>query len=161
MVHQQSSITQGILFNSITPQSLCQTSLTCLRSVDTFSLQTATWAGHCQKSGSIDGDRASAQFNHPTGLTIVNGTSMYICDAWNKAIRVIDLRDDTVTTLTTLSEAPVDLTVHPVGEFLLVITETNLLIAAMNNGTVYTMSSGSPHRSGIYQTIIHSLLCFI
>ncbi|MBL8639789.1 MAG: hypothetical protein JNK24_05485 [Alphaproteobacteria bacterium] len=48
--------------------------------------------------GLKDGDFATAQFNHPRGLTAVND-KIYVADTDNHAVRMIDMTSKTITTL--------------------------------------------------------------
>ncbi len=48
--------------------------------------------------GLKDGDFATAQFNHPRGLTAVND-KIYVADTDNHAVRMIDMATKTITTL--------------------------------------------------------------
>ena len=51
-------------------------------------------------SGYVDGTLAQARFNHPFGiLASPDGTKLYVADAGNNAIRLIDLTAGTVTTI--------------------------------------------------------------
>lgn len=48
-----------------------------------------TLAGTAGVTGSADGIGASAQFNHPTGITVDAAGNLYVVDAWNYTIRKI------------------------------------------------------------------------
>jgi DNA-binding beta-propeller fold protein YncE len=50
-------------------------------------------------AGFQDGVLHEAQFNEPAGLTAANG-KLYVADTNNHAIRVIDMAEGTVETLT-------------------------------------------------------------
>jgi hypothetical protein len=60
--------------------------------------EVSTLAGTAGKCGSTDGSRLTAQFFTPYGLTAA-GTSLYVVQNNNGAIRKIDISDGVVTTL--------------------------------------------------------------
>ncbi len=60
--------------------------------------KTATTFAGTGKHGYVDGDVKTAQFNEPSGLAFI-GDSLYVADANNHLIRVIDLKSKLVSTL--------------------------------------------------------------
>ena len=69
-----------------------------IRVVDTGTAVVTTLAGVKGTSGTTDGSGTNAQFYYPTGLAI-SGTSLYVADYGNHAIRVVDTGTAVVTTL--------------------------------------------------------------
>jgi len=69
-----------------------------IRKIDLSSMTTSTIAGTGEE-GSKDGSGAEAQFNNP-GAMCLNGTTLYVMDGDNHAIRKIDTGTNNVTTLT-------------------------------------------------------------
>lgn len=51
------------------------------------------------KPGLKDGAYNSAEFNYPQGLTLADANTLYVADTDNNALRRIDLKRDTVTTV--------------------------------------------------------------
>lgn len=68
-----------------------------IKTVNPVTRESKTYAG-TGFSGTRDGSRESAQFNEPSGLTIINGR-IYITDTNNNLIRVIDMATNEVKTL--------------------------------------------------------------
>lgn len=60
--------------------------------------------------GFEDGDFSSARFNNPQGVTLVDGNLLYVADTENHAIRRIDLKANTVTTVAGNGEQGFDYT---------------------------------------------------
>jgi len=71
-----------------------------IRKIDTTTGAVTTIAGTAGASGLVDGIGTSARFNKPHGIT-TDGTSLFVSDNFNNAIRVIDLDTLNVTTLVT------------------------------------------------------------
>ncbi|HUY28921.1 MAG TPA: hypothetical protein VMV27_16045 [Candidatus Binataceae bacterium] len=69
-----------------------------IRKIDLSTLTTSTMVGTGEE-GSKDGAGAEAQFNNP-GAMCLNGTTLYVMDGDNHAIRKIDTGTSAVTTLT-------------------------------------------------------------
>jgi len=69
-----------------------------IRKIDLSTLTTSTVAGTGEE-GSKDGAGAEAQFSNP-GALCLNGTTLYVMDGDNHAIRKIDTGTSAVTTLT-------------------------------------------------------------
>jgi DNA-binding beta-propeller fold protein YncE len=69
-----------------------------IRKIDLSTNVTSTIAGTGEE-GNRDGKGAEAQFDHPEAM-VTDGTTLYIADADNHAIRKLNLADDTVGTLT-------------------------------------------------------------
>ena len=67
-----------------------------IKKVDPKTKTVTTLAG--TKKGHQDGDLTTAQFNEPSGMTVLNNL-LYIADTNNHAIRIIDLNTQTVSTL--------------------------------------------------------------
>lgn len=54
--------------------------------------------------GCVDGDAGRAQFNEPGGLDVSpDGNTLYVADTNSHAIRVIDLKSNTVSTVCMLT----------------------------------------------------------
>ncbi len=70
----------------------------CIRKIDLSSMTTTTLAGTGEE-GSKDGAGNEAQFNNP-GAMATDGTSVYLLDADNHAIRKIDANTGEVKTIT-------------------------------------------------------------
>lgn len=70
----------------------------CIRKIDLSSMNTTTLAGSGEE-GSKDGAGTEAQFNNP-GAMATDGTSVYLLDADNHAIRKIDANSGEVKTIT-------------------------------------------------------------
>lgn len=70
----------------------------CIRKIDLSSMTTATLAGSGEE-GDKDGAGNEAQFNNP-GAMATDGTSVYVMDADNHAIRKIDANTGEVKTIT-------------------------------------------------------------
>lgn len=52
------------------------------------------------KPGCVDGDIDRAQFNEPGGLGVsFDGNTLYVADTNNHAVRVVDLKTNTVSTV--------------------------------------------------------------
>src|SRR5437899_2264923 len=51
--------------------------------------EVTTLAGRAGSSGSADGTGSAARFNHPTGVAVDNGGSVYVADADNYTIRKV------------------------------------------------------------------------
>ena len=69
-----------------------------IRVVDTGTAAVTTLAGLKGTSGSDDGDGTNAQFKKPAALAI-SGTSLYVSDNSNHALRVVDTLTADVTTV--------------------------------------------------------------
>ena len=70
-----------------------------VRKLDLNTMMVSTIAGS-SPAGFADGVGAAAHFNHPYGMAFTqDGTTLYIADVGNDAIRKIDLATDTVTTI--------------------------------------------------------------
>ena len=69
-----------------------------IRIVDTGTAVVTTLAGVKGTSGTTDATGTNAQFNYMSGLAI-SGTSLYVGDTYNHAIRVVDTGTAVVTTL--------------------------------------------------------------
>ncbi len=70
-----------------------------IRKLD-LSTGTVTTIAGTNASGYVDGTLAQARFNHPFGiLASPDGTKLYVADAGNNAIRLIDLTAGTVSTI--------------------------------------------------------------
>lgn len=95
----------------------------CVRQVDLASGAATTIAGNCSSGnwGQKDGPALTAMFNGPSELVLA-GTTLYVTDSGNGAVRVIDLVRKTVATLTT-SSGSADL-YFPMG---LVMVSTDVL----------------------------------
>lgn len=70
----------------------------CIRKIDLSSMNTTTLAG-TGEDGDKDGAGTEAQFNNP-GAMATDGTSVYVMDADNHAIRKIDANTGEVKTIT-------------------------------------------------------------
>ncbi len=69
-----------------------------IRKIDLSSMTASTVAG-TGEAGNADGDGAKAQFNNP-GALCTDGTTLYVLDADNHAIRKIAIATNQVSTLT-------------------------------------------------------------
>ena len=69
-----------------------------LRVVDTGTKEVTTFVGVMGTSGTTDATGTNAQFWSPHGLAI-SGTSLYVADQLNYAIRIVDTETKEVTTL--------------------------------------------------------------
>jgi thiol-disulfide isomerase/thioredoxin len=68
-----------------------------IKTVNPVTRESKTYAG-TGFSGTRDGSRESAQFNEPSGLTIING-KIYITDTNNNLLRAIDMATNEVKTV--------------------------------------------------------------
>lgn len=68
-----------------------------IKSIDLTDRKIQTFAGS-GKSGFVDGRAREAAFQSPEGISFADGR-LYVADAFNHAIRVIDLSDGNVSTL--------------------------------------------------------------
>jgi hypothetical protein len=69
-----------------------------IRRVVLSTMVVTTFAGSPNQSGFADGIGSAARFNRPTGIT-TDGTSLYVADYLNHAIRRIDIATATVKTI--------------------------------------------------------------
>ncbi len=91
----------------------------CIRKVVTTTGVVSTVVGSTSASGSTDGDgtpeKIAALFSNPSGITISSdGTTLYVTDAGNNAIRKLVMGSDgkvTVYTLSTNFSRPLDVTI--------------------------------------------------
>jgi len=71
-----------------------------IRAIDMDSLRVTTITGGKDKEGFEDGNLATAQWRHPTGLSYdENNEMLYVADHYNHAIRSIDFRTGDIKTL--------------------------------------------------------------
>jgi DNA-binding beta-propeller fold protein YncE len=78
-----------------------------VRSVDVFTREVATVAGSAGETGSADGVGPAARFNMPAALALSPGErNLYVADAYNHAIRQVDLGTRAVTTVAGLMTGP-------------------------------------------------------
>jgi DNA-binding beta-propeller fold protein YncE len=68
-----------------------------LKLIDPKAQTSTTFAGTGER-GAADGRLADAMFREPSGLSLA-GDRLYVADTNNHAIRVVDLKAGTVTTL--------------------------------------------------------------
>ncbi len=76
-----------------------------IRAIDLVTDQVTTIAGRALVAGAMDGPAAMATFNKPAGLALV-GRRLYIAEANNLDLRVLDL--DAMTVSTVAGKAPAD-----------------------------------------------------
>ena len=77
-----------------------------IRKIDTLGAVT-TFAGQAEASGTVDGDRLSARFNHPIGLAFNASYSvLYVADSGNHTIRAINIKSQTVSTFAGTAGSP-------------------------------------------------------
>lgn len=108
----------------------------CLRSVDRQTLQTATFAGQCRKSGFQDG--VNALFNSPHSVikSSRSNITLVVTDSFNNAVRVVDMTSRVTTTLISSSSglsSPTGIAFDYLGE--------NLLISSVFRISKYNMKS--------------------
>lgn len=85
--------TNNIIYISDTGDSL-------IRKLDLNTNTVSTIAGVFGSAGHVDGPAAQAEFNHPYGILVSpDGTKLYIAEAGNDDIRLIDLTTSTVSTI--------------------------------------------------------------
>jgi sugar lactone lactonase YvrE len=77
---------------------ICDTYGMTIRRVVLSTMVVTTFAGSPNQSGFADGIGSAARFNRPTGIT-TDGTSLYVADYLNHAIRRIDIATATVKTI--------------------------------------------------------------
>jgi sugar lactone lactonase YvrE len=78
---------------------LCDTENHAVRTIDPASGTVATYAGALGQGATGDGDRATARFREPEGITFDGSGSLYVADTDNATIRRIVLATGAVTTL--------------------------------------------------------------
>lgn len=108
----------------------------------------------------VDGDHATARFNQPKGLAIF-GAKMYVADATNAAIRVVNLGDGSVQTLAGTKSSPgaddgtgssahfgspTDVTVDRDGNIYVADQANNVIREVTQEGVVTTIAG--THASG-------------
>ena len=69
-----------------------------IRKIVIATNQVSTIAGTALAVGANDGTGAAAQFNYPSGITIL-GTNLYVVDSYNLTIRKIEMATGKVTTI--------------------------------------------------------------
>lgn len=70
----------------------------CLRTFDRASDTVSDYVGNCTNLGHVDGADGSVRFSFPWA-TLRDGNNIYISDYNNTLVRVLDLTDNSVTTL--------------------------------------------------------------
>ena len=116
-----------------------------IRVVNTGTAAVTTLAGVKGTSGTDDGTGTYAKFNHPSGLAIY-GTSLYVSDYSNHAIRVVNTGTGAVTTLAGGIVGTNDGTgtnarfYSPSG---LAISGTSLYVADLSNHAIRVVNTGT------------------
>jgi len=115
-------------------------------SIDLDTNAVTSLAGPVQPQGNIDGPFDDARFGWIYGLeTSKDGERIYVADPANQAVRVIDLANEEVTSITHPTwDAPVGLALDEVGGRLFVC-DTNtgqLWTVALDDGTVSALGKG-------------------
>ena len=118
-----------------------------LRAVDTGTKEVTTVAGVKGTAGTADGTGTDAQFRFPYGLAI-SGTSLYVVDYMNHAIRVFHTGTKDVTTLagnkgtygSTDGTGTLAKFSYPLGA---AISGTSLYVAEYNNNAIRVVHTGT------------------
>lgn len=80
----------GIVYNTSTDELFVSDSVNCnIRKITTAGVVT-TYAGTARVPGDTDGPATNALFNNPMGLTLDQGSNLYIADTFNNTIRMIN-----------------------------------------------------------------------
>jgi sugar lactone lactonase YvrE len=72
-----------------------------IRKIDIATAAVSTLAGTAGSTGFQDRTGSAARFKNPTGITTVDGTSLYVTDSGNNSIRRVIVESAVVTTLST------------------------------------------------------------
>ncbi len=110
--------------------------------LDTYEVLDVIGSGD---EGLVDGDFVTAQFFRPQGLALV-GSTLYVADTENHAIRAVDLDGRTVTTVAGTGEEGLDPTASGPGLDVALNSPWDL---TANNGKLYIAMAG-PHQLWVY-----------
>jgi len=111
-----------------------------IRKVGISDKSVTTLAGH-SPSGSDDGTGLSAQFNYPQDVT-TDGTSLYIADSYNNAIRKVSIATGVVITLAQFNN-PSKLTTDGVNLFLVDALNFTIRKIVIATGEVTTLAGAA------------------